>query len=205
MSVSSGKAITVVIGRFEPLLGYGLKSVLSDEPHVRVLATDLRDVELESRILEEAPRVVIVGATVGYEVLLRLKALRPAVGVVVVASDPERLWGEMLVEAGVTCLAQNAPRRDTLAAVRFAAHGKPTHLPAGGGEAARVVTDVSPLTEREVDVFVGLSEGRTNREIAEALHLSARTVGTYVSMIFRKLDVHSRRQLIGVSFPYRDK
>jgi DNA-binding NarL/FixJ family response regulator len=48
---------------------------------------------------------------------------------------------------------------------------------------------LASLTDREREVLVLMAEGRTNRAIAEALVLSAKTVETHVSQIFMKLDL----------------
>ena len=48
------------------------------------------------------------------------------------------------------------------------------------------------LTTRELDVLALVAEGRTNREIGEALFISAKTASTHVSHILSKLDVRSR-------------
>lgn len=189
--------ITVVVGRLDSLVGYGLEVVLGGDPQVRVLVTDLEDAELERFVVNEAPRVTIVGEAVNYRLLLRLKACRPGMGVVVLASDPGRLWREMLIEVGATFVAHNTSRGDILAAVRLAAGGEPTYVPAGSDRVTRIERG-ERLTARENDVLERLSEGRTNPEIADALHISVRTVGTYVSMIFRKLGVQKRQQLIGM-------
>ncbi len=51
-----------------------------------------------------------------------------------------------------------------------------------------------PLTERERDVLRLVAEGRTNREIGDALYISASTAGVHVSNILRKLGAASRAQ-----------
>jgi DNA-binding CsgD family transcriptional regulator len=48
------------------------------------------------------------------------------------------------------------------------------------------------LTRREIDVLRLLADGLTNRQIAERLFISEKTVGTHVAHVFEKLDVHSR-------------
>jgi DNA-binding CsgD family transcriptional regulator len=50
------------------------------------------------------------------------------------------------------------------------------------------------LTARELEVLAQLAEGRTNRQIADALFISAKTVGVHVSSILRKLDASTRSQ-----------
>ena len=53
------------------------------------------------------------------------------------------------------------------------------------------------LTPRETDVLRLLADGLTNRQIAERLFISEKTVGTHVAHIFAKLDVHTRVEAAG--------
>lgn len=55
------------------------------------------------------------------------------------------------------------------------------------------------LTQREHDVLVKMAEGLSNREIANALHLSESTIKTHVSNILFKLDAERRIQAIRVA------
>jgi DNA-binding CsgD family transcriptional regulator/tetratricopeptide (TPR) repeat protein len=55
------------------------------------------------------------------------------------------------------------------------------------------------LTARELDVLALLAEGRTNRQIAEALYISVKTAGVHVSSILRKLDATTRTQAATVA------
>jgi DNA-binding NarL/FixJ family response regulator len=53
---------------------------------------------------------------------------------------------------------------------------------------------LEPLTERERDVLRLLGQGRSNKEIAEALYITEGTARTYVSNILGKLELTSRTQ-----------
>jgi two-component system response regulator DegU len=56
------------------------------------------------------------------------------------------------------------------------------------------VRDASPLSERETEVLSLVSKGKTNREIAEELFISEKTVKNHVTSILRKLDVSDRTE-----------
>ncbi|TWF74470.1 putative ATPase [Pseudonocardia hierapolitana] len=58
--------------------------------------------------------------------------------------------------------------------------------------------ELAALTARELEVLTELACGRTNREIAQRLFISEKTVGVHVSRIYAKLDVHSRVQASAV-------
>jgi DNA-binding CsgD family transcriptional regulator len=57
------------------------------------------------------------------------------------------------------------------------------------------------LTPREADVLEHLRQGRSNAEIALALHVSVETVRTHRRNIYRKLGVRTRRELAGLQAP----
>jgi DNA-binding NarL/FixJ family response regulator len=58
--------------------------------------------------------------------------------------------------------------------------------------------ELAALTARELEVLTELASGRTNKEIAQRLFISEKTVGVHVSRIYAKLDVHSRVQASAV-------
>jgi HD-GYP domain-containing protein (c-di-GMP phosphodiesterase class II) len=65
-------------------------------------------------------------------------------------------------------------------------------LLAAGHRVSRHRPTVASLTPREVEVLVRLVRGRSNRQIAEELHVTPRTVGTHVEHIYRKIQVSTR-------------
>ena len=58
------------------------------------------------------------------------------------------------------------------------------------------------LTDREVEVLQLIAEGKSNKEIAEALVLSAKTVSRHLSNIFTKIDVNSRSAATAFAFEH---
>ena len=54
------------------------------------------------------------------------------------------------------------------------------------------VDELAVLTERELQVLARVAVGDTNREIAERLYISPRTVGVHISHILEKLGIRSR-------------
>ena len=67
---------------------------------------------------------------------------------------------------------------------------------AAGGARQPVLADVDPLTPRERQVLEKMSLGLGNREIAEALHISAHTAKFHVAQIIAKLDASSRAHAV---------
>ena len=72
-------------------------------------------------------------------------------------------------------------------------------LPQPGRQQDREVL-LSKLTDREQNVFLQLAAGRSNREIAEDLHLSEGTVKVHVGRILSKLDLRDRVQAVVLAY-----
>jgi DNA-binding CsgD family transcriptional regulator len=182
-AMSGNEAITVVLGCFEPIVG-------------------VADTALEQIVARHAPPLAHFSKTVEYELLVRVKVSQTRTGVIV-PHDPAHLCGTMLLAARATSPSQSAPKIDILTSVRGAAHSEVACSGDEGDRVARVLPGARPLTDRETEVLELLSKECTNRQIADALQISVRTVGTHVPRIFRKLGVHSRRELFGVRAPER--
>jgi DNA-binding CsgD family transcriptional regulator len=80
-----------------------------------------------------------------------------------------------------------APLREAIEAL-----ARRAHLRLGVVEERVALAADGLLTRREIEVVRLLADGLTNRQIAEQLFISEKTVGTHVAHVFEKLDVHSR-------------
>jgi DNA-binding CsgD family transcriptional regulator len=81
------------------------------------------------------------------------------------------------------------------AAAPLAALAREELLAAGGRPRKPVFTGIEALTASELRVARMAAEGRTNREIAEGLFVTQRTIETHLRHIFAKLDIGAREQL----------
>jgi DNA-binding CsgD family transcriptional regulator len=52
-----------------------------------------------------------------------------------------------------------------------------------------------PLSEREVEIACLVADGLSNLDIADRLHISARTVGSHLTNIYKRLEIHTRAEL----------
>ena len=73
--------------------------------------------------------------------------------------------------------------------------------PAGGGDArlAEVQVRLDSLTPRERDVLLPLVRGYTNREVAEQLQISVKTVDLYRSRVMKRMQAESLPELVGMA------
>jgi DNA-binding CsgD family transcriptional regulator len=85
---------------------------------------------------------------------------------------------------------------DALGAARWSERARQELGATGQHLPRRDLTAPERLTPQELQIALQVAAGRSNREVAEALFLSAKTVEFHLTRVYRKLDVHSRAQLI---------
>jgi DNA-binding NarL/FixJ family response regulator len=182
----------------------GMAEMLSTDEGIEVVgqAGDGREAVVVAQ--ETSPDVVILdvempvmGGQVALRKLLGLSP-RPRVIIVTVFADP-RLVRELLALGASAYLSKNTPMRDLIATVRAIAHGQDEdsvilHLPRETLEedGREEVRPKGQLSARESEILLQVARGRSNREIAGALHLSETTVKRHLSNLYGKMGVRSR-------------
>jgi DNA-binding NarL/FixJ family response regulator len=190
--------VTIVLARFEDIVNAGLRSLIERDPNLKIVVSDVEVDRLDAVIAERRPRVVLLNlaALPAPAEVRRLHTAHPETRIIVLASRPTPGECSQLLALGATaCLGKEVQARDVLNTIHLASRGLHV-LPYGGAAAAGQGLDV--LTPREAEVLDQLQLGRSNAEIAAALSVSIETVRTHARSVFRKLGVHSRRELNGL-------
>jgi DNA-binding NarL/FixJ family response regulator len=194
--------VTVVLGRFVPVMARGLLDVLGDDCGVCVLASGVEVSELGCDFGWHASLVAIVGEADEGAIRARLAAGSSVTGAVVIARDPSVEYGMRLLAAGVSCMAWSLPSADMLAMVQRVGRGRRVFMSADGRCVERRYPSCAPdLTPREAEVLRHLSEGKSFAVIARELKIGIRTVHTYATGVYRKLDVRGKQELVGMPSP----
>ena len=108
-------------------------------------------------------------------------------------------------------MLKDAPPDELLAAIRTVAEGNAMLAPsvtrrlisefAKREVESSVSVDVThELTDREREVFALVAEGKSNKEIADELHMSTPTTKTHVSHVLMKLNARDRVQLVVIAY-----
>ena len=137
----------------------------------------------------------------------RLRAEQPECRVIALTTfDDDEYVFECLRAGAVGYLLKDAPSENLFAAIRAAARGESFLQPS---VTRRVIAEftrlsdppkknaselVEPLSEREREILRFISQGASNREIADKLFITEGTVKNHVSNILSKLDVRDRTQ-----------
>jgi DNA-binding NarL/FixJ family response regulator len=134
----------------------------------------------------------------GIEAARRLLAAYPDASVIMMTMGEDVDGVARAVSAGARgYLVKDASREELSSAVALAL--------AEAGARCRVGRSTTPspmpaLTERETQVLVGMSRGRSNAEIGKELYLSEDTVKTHARRLFRKLGAADRAQAVALGF-----
>ena len=133
----------------------------------------------------------------GLDGLTRTLALEGDQRVALISGEATRDIAEQALEAGAAgFVPKTLPAKSMINAVRFMAMGE-QYAPIDFMTAVDD-TPVNPLakklTARELDVLKGLTEGKSNKEIARDLDITEPTVKLHMKTLFRKLDVSNRTQ-----------
>jgi DNA-binding NarL/FixJ family response regulator len=188
--------ISIVLARFEDIVGRGLRSLIGEEESLQLVADDVPHERLVAVLGDHHPEVAILnfGSLSSAAELRDLTRAFPRTRLVVLANRPTASECRTMLAFGATaCLAKSTQARDVLHAIHLASRGLHVLPPAG----AEISEPAGPelLTPREADVLELIQSGHSNAEIAQALHVSVETVRTHARRVYRKLGVRTRRDL----------
>src|SRR5580704_16650175 len=193
-----------------PLLRQGLALMINREQDLVVCGEAEEAQAALKAIAAKKPDILIADISLnGPDVLDLLKNLRtlyPNLPVLILSMHDESIYAERALRARANgyIMKQEATEK-VLVAVRRILGGdiylsdrmanKLLHQYISGAS-ADMNSRLSTLSDRELEVFRLIGEGRSTRQIAEKLHLSIKTVETYQAHIKDKLSLHSGRELV---------
>jgi DNA-binding NarL/FixJ family response regulator len=192
---------SVISTKFEDLVAVGLKALISDDPNLELVATDIPMEDVEDAIEAHDPAVVLLnfGTLRAPAQVFQLHQSYPTARIVVLANRPTAAECNQMLSFGATaCLSKETEARDIINAIHLASRGMhllPRSAAAGGGVDSLNIQGSDLLTPREAEVLELLQDGATNAQIAHSLSIGVETVRTHARNIYRKLGIASRREL----------
>jgi two-component system response regulator NreC len=180
----------------------GLRLLLESEPGLAVVG-ECGDVpEALTAVAELSPDVLVLDLHMPGEPSLaaipRLRELHPDTRVIVLTAQRDPSFASEALRLGASgYLPKEAAESQLLEAIRVAAEGGTYLEPRLGARLAAVATrQPAELSERELEVLRLIARGLTNREIAERLFLSVRTIESHRARLQRKLELTRRSELV---------
>ncbi|MBN2023815.1 MAG: response regulator transcription factor [Pirellulales bacterium] len=197
--------IKVLIADDHEVVRCGLKTLLANTD-VEIIAEVSTGEAAVKYALDHNPDVVLMDIRMpggdGLTALGRIKLDKPELPILMLSTFDNPTYIARAVALGASgYLLKGCSREDLLKAIRMAAAGESAwtrdelRRVTGALATPRLTADVEvPLTQRESEVLRQLAYGLTNKEIAQALHISYETVKEHVQHILRKIGVSDRTQ-----------
>ena len=188
----------------------GLRMLFSAEPQVEIIGEASSGEDAVAAVQDLKPEVVLMDVAMpgigGVEATRRIKASHPQVAVLALTMhEDEEYFFEMLAAGASGYVPKRAAPDDLMSAIHIVRQGDVYIYPSLArllvkdflhrSEASAPETR-EELTPREQEVLTYIAEGYSNREIADALVISVKTVDRHRENLMRKLQLHNRVELV---------
>jgi len=203
--------IKVLLADDHPAFREGLSRLLSEQDDLLIVGEAVDGEEAVKLANELKPDVAVVDVAMpklsGIEATKRIKEVCPDTAVLIVSAYDDQQYVINAIEAGASgYLLKSARVRELAAAIR-AVHNDEMIFDSSAArkvfnsmtvskDEPGTVEPSSPLNRRELEVLKLAAKGMSNKEIAQELTISTRTVQSHLVNIFTKLNINSRTEAV---------
>ena len=195
------KKITVLLVDDHSLVRRGFRRMLEDESDLEVVG-EAGDGEESIKLAKQLhPQVVVMDCALpgmnGLQATRQIMEDLPNTAVLMLSMHTESTWVRQAVEAGAKgYVLKNALDLELGAAIRKVAAGESVFDPKVEQRSILKGERSAALTPRELEVLQMIVDGKSNKEIASALELSANTVAVHRANIMNTLGIHKTAELV---------
>ena len=195
------KKITVLLVDDHSLVRRGFRRMLEDEADMEVVG-EAGDGEESIKLAKQFhPQVVVMDCALpgmnGLEATRQIIQVSPGTSVLMLSMHSESTWVRQAVEAGAKgYILKNAMDLELGAAIRKIAAGETVFDPQVEQRSSLKGERSAALTPRELEVLQMIVDGKSNKEIATMLDLSANTVAVHRANIMSTLGIHKTAELV---------
>jgi len=199
--------IRTIIADDHPLVREGLKKILKEEHDFQVVAEAVNSAEIFALLAKYEADVLLLDINMpgrsGIDVLSEIHTIAPKLRILILTIHPEDSLAVRALKAGASgYITKDAIPSELVVAIRQVAEGHKYISNKLAGQLAQSVqknTGDLPhqsLSEREYEVFIHITSGKTLHEISNDLSLSPATISTYRARIMEKMNMHSNAELM---------
>ncbi|MFP7299167.1 response regulator [Neobacillus niacini] len=189
----------------------GLKMLLNTNPEMEVIGEASEGNEGIKKALKLKPNVVVMDLSMphgkdGLSATGELKKQMPEVNILILTMHDDEEYLFRAVQAGASgCILKSAPHDELMSAIESVANGNAYLHPAAtkrlmeeylGSLKTGSNDTYSLLSDREKEVLTLIAKGYSNKEIAEQLVISVKTVETHKGNLMEKLQMKTRPELV---------
>jgi DNA-binding NarL/FixJ family response regulator len=203
--------LRLLLGDDHTLVRHGLRRILESRSDWEVVAEVGDGREAVARAIELEPDVALIDVAMpllnGIDAAHQIVRKVPRTRVLLVSMHADEAYVTRALQAGATgYLLKDSASEDLIRGVEAVSAGQSFFSPAVARlmlddymrriAGTHVIDRYATLSEREREVFQLIAEGRTNKEVADLLSISAATVETHRARILQKLEVHNTAELV---------
>ena len=195
------KKITVLLVDDHSLVRRGFRRMLEDEADMEVVG-EAGDGEESVRLAKQLkPKVVVMDCALpgmnGLQATRQILENSPETAVLVLSMHSENTWVRQAIDAGAKgYILKDALDLELGSAIRKIAAGESVFDPKVEQRTALRGERNAALTPRELEVLQMIVDGKSNKEIATVLDLSANTVAVHRANIMNALGIHKTAELV---------
>jgi two-component system, NarL family, response regulator LiaR len=199
--------IKVILVDDHNVVRQGLKLFLATQPDIEVVGEADNGQAAVSLVAQQQPDIVLMDLLMpqldGIAATQQIKSRYPDVEVIALTSFVEDQQVAAVIKAGaIGYLLKDVQPAELATAIRAAQRGEVHLHPQAARRLMQAIgprdqpSVAEPLTEREIEVLKALARGESNKQIADTLIVSEKTVKAHVSNILGKLGLQSRTQAV---------
>jgi DNA-binding NarL/FixJ family response regulator len=193
--------ITVLLVDDHALVRRGFRRMLEDDPDIAVVGEASEGSEAVRLALELRPRVIVMDCAMpelsGIEATREILAKYPEAAILMLSMHSEETLVRQALDAGARgYVLKNAMDLDLVSAVKSIAAGMTVLDPQVSRPDALKGERGGGLTPRELEILQHIVAGKSNKEIAADLNLSANTVAVHRANIMDTLGIHKTAELV---------
>jgi DNA-binding NarL/FixJ family response regulator len=193
--------ISVLLVDDHALVRRGFRRMLEDDPGIAVVGEASDGEEAVRLAIELKPAVTVMDCALpefsGIEAMKKIRVVLPTARILMLSMHSEETLVRQAMDAGARgYILKNALDLDLVKAVRSIAEGKVVLDPQIAKQSTLKGERAGGLTPRELEILQHIVAGKSNKEIAVELELSANTVAVHRANIMDALGMHKTAELV---------
>lgn len=192
--------ISIMIVDDHPVVRQGLRAMLSSEPGLTVMGMAASAREALSLLAHKEPDVVLMDLRMpgmeGTEAIVELRRMRPNARILVLTNYGSDEYIVRTTQSGAMgYLLKNTPQEEIVKAVRMVYRGE-RYVPKDIAQRLFEAIGREELSPRELEVLSLVAEGCTNKDVAQRLFISDKTVRNHITSCLLKLQAKDRTEAV---------